>query len=74
MRLYDKRGRHFWQTDKGYDRNMHSRGIYMKSVDYIHNNPVETRLVKLPWEWPWSSAGWYEGKRHVEFEVDRAKY
>jgi hypothetical protein len=46
----------------------------MRSIDPIHNNPVEAGLVKLPWEWQWSSAGWYEGKGHCEFEVDRAKY
>jgi putative transposase len=73
-RLADKRGRHFWQLGGGYDRNVHPRKACMKEIDYIHNNPVEAGLVSLPWEWQWSSAGWYEGRGHVEFEVDRAKY
>lgn len=30
---------------------------------YIHQNPVEARLVQNPEDWPYSSAGEYAGKR-----------
>jgi putative transposase len=37
----------------------------MASIDYIHDNPVKRRLVKIATKWKWSSARWYvsEGKQ-----------
>ena len=72
-RLNDGRGRHFWQLGGGYDRNIHSAQACKGSIDYIHDNPVVAGLCRLPSEYEWSSAGWYEG-HGGGFEVDRAKY
>lgn len=63
-----------WQKGAGYDRNVHSTPACKKSMDYIHDNPVVAGLAAAPWEYEWSSAGWYEGRRPVPFEVDRARY
>jgi len=45
----------FWQAGGGYDRNIVSRIALVKSIDYIHNNPIRAGLVKSAEEWKWSS-------------------
>lgn len=55
----------FWQEGSGYDRNLQTEKSVMASIDYIHDNPVKRRLVKIATKWKWSSARWYvsEGKQ-----------
>lgn len=60
-----------WQAGGGHDRNLYSRGLLSKTIDYIHDNPVVAGLVKLPWEYRWSSAAFYQGATEVPFAVDR---
>ncbi len=45
----------FWQSGGGYDRNIVSREVVLKSINYIHSNPVKGGLVKQPEDWKWSS-------------------
>ena len=45
----------FWQSGGGYDRNIVSKVVLLKTINYIHNNPVRAGLVKSPEEWEWSS-------------------
>jgi hypothetical protein len=41
-----------------------------QKIDYIHNNPVKTRLVGRPEDWIYSSAGKYAGKDNCPLDVD----
>jgi putative transposase len=53
----------FWQDGGGYDRNIINRVTLLKTIDYIHHNPVRKGLVKSPGEWKWSSFGdWHENR------------
>ena len=54
----------FWQDGGGYDRNIINHATLLKTVDYIHHNPVRKGLVKSPGEWKWSSFGdWHENRK-----------
>jgi putative transposase len=41
------------------DRAIRSERHYYTTLDYIHYNPVKHGLVNSPYDWPWSSIGWY---------------
>lgn len=41
------------------DRAMRSLRHYYTTLNYIHYNPVKHGLVDSPYDWPWSSLGWY---------------
>ncbi len=49
----------FWQAGGGYDRNLFSEKEVIKTIEYIHTNPVRRELVDDPLGWKWSSALWY---------------
>lgn len=40
-----------------WDRYIRDENHYLRSVDYIHQNPVTAGLCGAAEEWPWSSAG-----------------
>jgi len=46
----------FWQDGGGYDRNCRNIEEIIKSINYIHDNPVKRGLVEKAEEWYWSSA------------------
>jgi putative transposase len=50
--------RAFWQA-RFYDFNVYSRGKMKEKLNYMHANPVIRKLVKHPWDWPWSSWSFY---------------
>jgi putative transposase len=53
---------HVWQA-KYYDFNIFSQSKLREKVNYMHNNPVASGLIKDPCDWKWSSAGfWILGK------------
>jgi REP element-mobilizing transposase RayT len=47
-------GKPFWQREY-WDRFIRDENHYLKSIDYIHNNPVKAGLCKISSEWQWSS-------------------
>jgi putative transposase len=49
----------FWQEGGGYDRNLQNAATVMKSIEYIHNNPVRAGLCGASIDWYWSSARFY---------------
>lgn len=59
-----------WQDGGGYDRNLFTPKALRSAIDYIHNNPVRSGLVKSTLEWKWSSARAYEGLEHGPLQVD----
>ncbi len=61
---------HFWQVGGGFDRNIVEPATLQKMLDYIHLNPVKRRLVKLPEQWKWSSAGWFAGQQPNSLQPD----
>jgi putative transposase len=42
-----------------YDFNVWSDNKIKEKLDYMHNNPVDRRLVEKPGDWPWSSWRFY---------------
>ncbi len=49
-----------WQEGPGYDRNLQKPETVLRSIDYIHLNPVRRKLVTQARLWKWSSARFYE--------------
>ena len=44
----------FWETKLTYERS------YLARLNYVHQNPVQHRLVKVANQYPWCSAAWFE--------------
>ncbi|UCE65021.1 MAG: transposase [Candidatus Zixiibacteriota bacterium] len=61
----------FWQDGGGYDRNIVNRATLMKTIDYIHDNPVRKDLVKSPGDWKWSSFGDWHENRQGPIKIDK---
>ncbi|MFA5479799.1 MAG: transposase [Candidatus Muiribacteriota bacterium] len=47
---------------------------FFRVIDYIHLNPVEAKIVKIAWEYPWSSCGFYIGKDRKFHFVNKFNY
>jgi len=62
----------FWQRGGGHDRNLREPEAIHAEIEYMHNNPVRSRLVARAEDWPWSSAAWYAGVREVSLVPDAA--
>jgi putative transposase len=45
----------FWQEGGGHDLNVWSEKYIWTKLEYMHNNPVQRRLVSSPDKWNWSS-------------------
>ncbi len=60
----------FWQRGGGYDRNVTDPTTLRAMIEYIHNNPVRRGLVARPADWPWSSAGFYDGVGDTPLQMD----
>ena len=58
-----------WQA-RYFDFILRRVGDFWNKLEYIHNNPVEARLVQRPEDWPWSSAGHYERTGATPVSVD----
>jgi|ERR1700676_1314121 len=59
----------FWQPRYFDSICRHARNFGEK-LEYIHNNPVEAKLVSRPEDWPWSSAGWYLNHSNPRIPID----
>ena len=46
----------FWQEGPGYDRNLFKAETTLAAIDYLHMNPVRSKLVERAIDWSWSSA------------------
>jgi putative transposase len=53
----DAQGRKMWYRYS--DRAMRSERHYYTTLNYIHVNPMKHGVSESPYEWPWSSVGWY---------------
>jgi hypothetical protein len=43
-----------------------------KKLNYMHANPVKRGLVDHPRDWPWSSWGFYFGKKSgIRMDVEK---
>ena len=70
MHLFEHAGRHnsnntnyqFWRQDN-HPLIIKDDIQYSKTLDYIHNNPVNSGLVDDSLAYPWSSARDYAGKK-----------
>ncbi len=62
--------RRFWQAGGGYDRNIYRDDTFVKTLDYMHFNPVRKRLVDSPADWKWSSARFYQTREADPIQVD----
>ncbi len=60
----------FWQHGGGFDRAQRDMDEFVRTVKYIHQNPVERGLVTRPEDWRWSSVRWWMGRREGELECD----
>ncbi len=57
----------FWQVE-AFDRFIRNHEHYIKTIDYIENNPVKAGLCLAPEEWPFSSA-WFRTKKKMTVAV-----
>jgi len=53
-----------WQAGF-YDFNLFTGRKMEEKLAYVHQNPVRAGLVRMPCEWPWSSARFYETGQSV---------
>jgi REP-associated tyrosine transposase len=58
-------GSTFWQKES-YDHWVRDAAEFDRIRRYIENNPVKAGIVKMPEEFPWSSAG-------IDTSVDAAR-
>ena len=59
-----------WQR-RFYDFNAWSEKKIQEKLEYMHNNPVERRLVEKPGDWPWSSWRFYYAEDNSVLAMDR---
>jgi len=59
-----------WQR-RFYDFNVWTDRKIREKLDYMHNNPVERRLVEKPGDWPWSSWRFYYLQDSAVLAMDR---
>ena len=60
----------FWQKGGGYDRNITNVDTLIKSIRYIHHNPVRKGLVVTADEWHYSSAADWHNTRSGPIAID----
>jgi len=56
-----------------YPFNVFSEKKFQEKLDYMHNNPVQRRLVSSPSEWPWSSWRFYYWEDASILRMDRLR-
>jgi putative transposase len=64
----------FWQEGGGYDRNLSSKREIDNSFEYIHNNPVKSKLVETPDQWLWSSFREWHDMDSIGLTIDKESY
>jgi len=57
----------FWQEGGGHDLNVWSERYFWTKLEYMHNNPVQRKLVNSPDEWRWSSwRRWHQPESPID--------
>lgn len=59
----------FWQR-RCYDHNCRGCKSVLEKMNYCHNNPVKSNLVKEPGKWLWSSYNHYHGNNYHAIAID----
>ena len=70
LHMFDQFGRNsshnkglkFW-TNENHPEEIYSLELLMTKLNYIHENPVRAGLVSSPWDYVYSSAGDYQGRK-----------
>ncbi len=62
--------RHAFWYRRCYDHNCRGVKSVLEKINYCHNNPVKSNLVKESGEWLWSSYNHYDGKHNPIIEID----
>ena len=70
--VHDESHYRLWQR-RFYPFNVFSEKKFQEKLDYMHNNPVERRLVSSPNEWPWSSWRFYYWEDASILRMDRLR-
>ena len=70
--VHDEANCRVWQR-RFYDMNIWSEKKQLEKLDYMHNNPVERKLVKSPGDWPWSSWRYYFLEDESLITMDRVE-
>ena len=60
----------FWQDGGGYDRNINNPETILKTVRYIHANPIRKGLVESAEDWYYSSADEWQKPGSSPMRVD----
>jgi putative transposase len=75
-RLDKAPGRHVWHNF--YEAKLSFQKSYLARLNYVHQNPVKHGLVPVANQYPWCSAGWFEGatsqamvRAIYRFKIDR---
>ncbi len=68
--VHDESRYRLWKR-RFYPFNVFSEKKFQEKLDYMHNNPVQRRLVNSPSEWPWSSWRFYYGEDASILRMDR---
>src|SRR3990172_6333621 len=55
-----------WQT-RYHERTLRTEAALVRAIDYVHHNPVASRLASAPGDYPWSSA-------NVRYATDFQQY
>ncbi len=55
---------HLWQSRFG--SSVLDERYLIAAVRYVERNPVRAEIVRLPWEYRWSSAKWHVGEVRVD--------
>ena len=66
------RGGHLWQN-RFFSCPM-GTNYFFKALCYIEQNPVRARMVRRPWTYHWSSAGFHTGKNDEFGLMDKARW
>ncbi len=60
----------FWQEGGGHDLNVWSEKYIWTKLEYMHNNPVQRKLVSSPEKWRWSSwKRWHRPELPIDPEL-----
>ncbi len=61
----------FWRAGGGFDRNVSSRDVAWRMINYMHDNPVRRGLVARPEDWAGSSYRDWQGLAPGPLPIDK---